>query len=79
MAVDPVSGGEVPLYNPRVDNWQDHFIWSNDGLQIVGVTTVGRAMVIALELNRERVINIRSADRAVGRHPPAYRQPITEH
>ena len=72
MAVDPVSGEEVPLYNPRVDNWQNHFIWSNDGLQIVGVTAVGRAMVIALELNRERVINIRSADRAVGRHPPVH-------
>lgn len=40
--------------------------------RIVGITAVGRATVVALDLNRERVINIRSADRAVGRHPPTH-------
>ncbi len=32
---------------------------------------MGRATVTALALNRERVINIRAADKAVRRHPPA--------
>lgn len=71
-AVDPISGEEGYLYNPRTDDWRKHFAWSNDGLRIVGITAVGRATVVALELNRERVINIRSADRAVGRHPPVH-------
>lgn len=71
-AVDPISGEEGSLYNPRADDWQKHFAWSNDGLRIVGITVAGRATVAALELNRERVINIRSADRAVGRHPPVH-------
>ena len=42
-----------------------------DGLSIVGLTTIGRATVTVLVLNRERVINIRAADKAIGRHPPA--------
>ncbi len=70
-ALDPISGEEVFLYNPREDDWRKHFVWSDDGLRIVGITAAGRATVLALDLNRERVINIRSADRAVGRHPPA--------
>ncbi|GER79584.1 MAG: hypothetical protein RBS45_07420 [Anaerolineales bacterium] len=68
--MDPVTAEEVFLYNPRNDDWQAHFIWSSDGLRIVGTTAIGRATVAALDLNRERILNIRSADRSVGRHPP---------
>jgi hypothetical protein len=70
-AIDPQSGIEVPLFNPRQYSWSEHFIWSVDGLLIIGLTPMGRATVTALALNRERVINIRAADKAVGRHPPA--------
>lgn len=69
-AVDPDSGEEVPLFNPRRDKWGEHFTWSADGLLVVGLTPVGRATVKALALNRERVIGIRAADQMVGRHPP---------
>jgi len=72
MAMDPISGEEVSLYSPRRDEWRLHFAWSGDGLRIVGITATGRATVLVLDLNRERVINIRSADRTVGRHPPAH-------
>jgi HNH endonuclease len=70
-AIDEISGEEVPLFNPRQESWQTHFIWSADGLFIIGLTPIGRATVAALALNRPRVINIRSADQSVGRHPPA--------
>jgi hypothetical protein len=69
-AIDPQSGTEVPLFNPRQHSWSEHFIWSADGLLIIGLTPIGRATVATLVLNRERVINIRAADKAVGRHPP---------
>ena len=69
-AIDPQSQTEVSLFNPRQDSWQEHFIWSMDGLSIVGVSTIGRATVAALLLNRDRVIPIRAADREIGRHPP---------
>ncbi|NEP57965.1 MAG: HNH endonuclease [Symploca sp. SIO2G7] len=69
-AIDPQSGAEVPLFNPRQDSWNNHFIWSADELFIIGLTSVGRTTITALALNRERVINIRAVDKAVGRHPP---------
>jgi hypothetical protein len=69
-AIDPESATEVAIFNPRQDKWREHFIWSVDGLLIVGVTAIGRATVVALVLNRERVRPIRAADREIGRHPP---------
>lgn len=70
-AIESQSGTEMPLFNPRKNSWSEHFIWSIDGLLIIGLTPIGRATVATLVLNRERVINIRAADQAVGRHPPA--------
>ena len=64
----PETSEEVSLFNPRKDNWSEHFIWSADGLLVVGVTQVGRITVEVLALNRERVIGIRAADRQIGRH-----------
>lgn len=69
-AIDPQSGAELPLFNPRQDSWSNHFIWSADGLFIIGLTPIGQITVTSLALNRERVIYIRAADKAVGRHPP---------
>ncbi|MFM7449901.1 MAG: HNH endonuclease [Leptolyngbyaceae cyanobacterium] len=69
-ALDPESGIEVPLFNPRGGSWSDHFIWSADGLLLVGLTATGRATIAGLLLNRERVIQIRVADQEIGRHPP---------
>ncbi|NMG18452.1 HNH endonuclease [Brasilonema bromeliae SPC951] len=43
-AVDPKTQESVPLFNPRQQRWAEHFIWTADGLRILGVTTVGRAM-----------------------------------
>jgi HNH endonuclease len=70
VAVDPQSKVEVSLFNPRLDSWDKHFIWSVDRLQVIGVTAIGRATVNALLLNRNRVIPIRGADLEIGRHPP---------
>lgn len=69
-AIDPDSNLEVRLFNPRQDVWGSHFIWSADGLLILGLTPTGRATVAALDLNRDRVLNIRAADQEIGRHPP---------
>ena len=67
---DPQTQEEVPLYNPRTHQWNEHFMWSVDGLRLVGQTAVGRATIEALQLNRERIIPIRSEDLLIGRHPP---------
>lgn len=34
-AIDPETGNEVELFNPRKNKWSEHFIWSKDGLKII--------------------------------------------
>lgn len=70
-ATDSGTGQSVALFNPRRDQWPEHFIWSADGLWIIALTAIGRATVELLELNRDRVRLIREADVNVKRHPPA--------
>jgi 5-methylcytosine-specific restriction endonuclease McrA len=45
-ALDPGSGERVPLFNPRRDDWSEHFRW--EGFHLVGQTPVGRATVLTL-------------------------------
>jgi len=49
-ALDPESGAEVLLFNPRTQVWAEHFRW--DGKRIVPMTPSGRTTVAALALNR---------------------------
>ena len=69
-AFDPADGQIVPLFNPRMDVWADHFSWNSDFLQIIGHTSVGRATVEALKLNRSGLLNIRRLLLLAGEHPP---------
>lgn len=69
-AIDPISSQKVPLYNPRKDIWQEHFAWSSDYTELIGLSPTGRAAIEALKLNRESLKNIRFALRVVGKHPP---------
>jgi hypothetical protein len=66
-AVDPKSGRELPLYNPRHDFWHEHFRW--EGISLVGQTAIGRATVEALRMNRPLILAIRREEAALGRHP----------
>lgn len=36
-APDALSGKQVRLFNPRQDVWREHFKWSDDGTQIIGL------------------------------------------
>ena len=38
--VDPLSGAEVELFNPRRERWSDHFAWSQDYLTLKGKTSI---------------------------------------
>ena len=67
---DLASGDDIPLFHPWRERWQDHFIWSADGRVIISLTAVGKVTIAALDLNRERVIDIRQADILLKRHPP---------
>jgi hypothetical protein len=67
-AIDPDSGEETPLFNPRLQAWTEHFRWADE--RIVPLTTTGRATVAALAMNRPMIVAIRQEEAARGRHPP---------
>ena len=69
-ATDPTLDETVDLFNPRRDVWSEHFAWSADFTLIIGQTPRARAAIVQLRMNRRRIIDIRLADAAVGRHPP---------
>src|SRR5207244_3324215 len=49
---DLITGKRVRLWNPRTQRWLDHFCWSEDAAEIVGLTPCGRATVAALQCKR---------------------------
>jgi hypothetical protein len=70
-APDPATGAIVPLFNPRLQVWSEHFRWAEDSIRIVGLTPVGRATVVALRLNDDPdALTVRSYWVMVGWHPP---------
>jgi hypothetical protein len=72
IALDPLSGTSVPLYNPRQDNWAEHFVWSMDRKVLMGRTATGRATVAFLDMNDDRhegvILRIRQRDLDDGIH-----------
>lgn len=69
-AVDPLSEDLVPLYNPRRQRWDEHFAWNTNSTIIIGLTSIGRATIDALKMNRRGVVNLRRVLYAMGEHPP---------
>jgi hypothetical protein len=49
--IDPNTQKTVQLFNPRKEKWSDHFIWTVDGLRILGLTPVGRATCDRFDFN----------------------------
>jgi len=70
-AIDPDSGVQVLLFNPRRQNWFEHFTWDSQGVQIIGITSIGRATVEALKLNNKYIIPARKLWVIAGWHPPS--------
>lgn len=54
-----VKGKITPLFNPRSQNWTDHFKLE-DGY-IVGLTAIGRTTIFLLKLNDLTRVQIRQA------------------
>jgi len=71
IAIDPFTQFEVQLFNPRTQNWHDHFTWDAvSSTKIMGLTPTGRATLHALQLNRPALIRMRKELIEVYRHPP---------
>ena len=70
VAIDPETGEQVSLFNPRVQVWIAHFAWSEDGISVNGQTTIGRATVQRLRMNRTVIMTARQLWVQAGWHPP---------
>lgn len=69
-AIDPLTGLVVCLFNPRQQNWVEHFKWNNNASLIEGLTAIGRATVIALRMNNAVIVATRKRWFSIGWHPP---------
>ena len=70
LGIDPATGESVRLFDPRRQSWSEHFCWIESGSRIQGLTPVGRATVVTLQLNRPILVSARRGWVAVGWHPP---------
>jgi hypothetical protein len=57
-----VDGQLIPLFNPRLDRWHDHFEVASD--KIMGLTAVGRGTVLLLKMNDSDRRELRRASRS---------------
>jgi hypothetical protein len=62
--LDGETGRLTPLFNPRLDRWDEHFVW--DGTFVTAISVVGRATVMVLAMNDPRQIGARQAMLAAG-------------
>ena len=62
---DPQTSAIVPLYNPRVDHWSEHF--RLNGVEIAPLTAIGRGTAELLRLNHEQRFALRAELIAQGR------------
>jgi hypothetical protein len=58
-ARDPQTNLEVPLFHPRQDFWSQHFRYSKNKTRIEGLTAKGRATIIALQMNKSQMVQLR--------------------
>jgi hypothetical protein len=66
--VDSLSGEMVRLFNPRRDQWNEHFEWR--GAEPIGLTSIGRATVAVLAINVSSAVALREELIAEGLFPP---------
>jgi hypothetical protein len=66
-ATDPDTRETAALFNPRSQNWADHFRWERE--RMAALTATGRATIAALQLNRPLILSIREEETFRGRHP----------
>jgi hypothetical protein len=68
--LDEDTQQEVSLFNPQQQLWSEHFAWSEDGTEIIPLTSVGTVTIYALKMNRPQLTRVRKMWVKLGEHPP---------
>ena len=66
---DPKTGELTRLYNPRNQNWDEHFEVDNDTGYIIGTTPEGRVTVFLLQMNSAEQLDLRAILIQLKRYP----------
>jgi hypothetical protein len=66
-SIDEISGELVGLFNPRTQQWLDHF--SLEGGHIIPLTPVGRVTARLLRLNLPSRVEVRERLAAISQYP----------
>lgn len=69
-AADPVTGEQVALFHPLRQRWSEHFLFKDR--EVEGLTAIGRATVVLLNLNHLRRQRIRQVEEAFGLYPTSH-------
>ncbi len=56
---DPESETEVRFFNPREDQWSEHFHFNTESGTVTGTTPIARATINCLEMNSQTQITAR--------------------
>lgn len=67
-ALDPLTHKATRLYDPRQQNWDNHFKINLDAT-LSGLTPEGRATILVLRLNDEERAKQRSGEMTAGEYP----------
>jgi HNH endonuclease len=70
-AVDPVSQQTLPLFDPNVQVWDEHFRLNLNDFKLIGLTPLARATIEALTMNRPELVRMRKLWFKLGEFPPA--------
>lgn len=68
--IDSKTQIKVSLFNPRTEDWFNHFQWTEDGVTIIGKTAIGRATIDCLRMNDPRLCKARLGWHKLGWIPP---------
>lgn len=76
VSIDPETQEIVSIFNPRSQQWIEHFTWLEQGTLIQGITPTGRATCLRLDLNdlrypeNDSIRETRRFWQKTGLHPP---------
>tara|TARA_B100000700_G_scaffold268096_1_gene308521 strand:- start:252 stop:473 length:222 start_codon:yes stop_codon:yes gene_type:complete len=70
--IDPETNQVATLFNPRTEDWSNHFEWSEDLIRLEGRFATGKATIAALSLNRPNLIRLREVLKQANAHPPGF-------
>ena len=69
-AIDPETQAVTPLFHPQQQRWTDHFGWNAKATEVTGLTSIGRATIAMLKINRPQMTRVRKMWVKLGEHPP---------